>query len=76
MLIVTVVTAIVFYAMDTAAKGVDVRLTTSAIALHGMNLADVSIFTAFLGHGLAASILLVYLFPPLLPKPGFRRLGL
>jgi hypothetical protein len=63
MLVVTVLLAAIFYLMDSATKKIDPGLATLMIGVHVLNIADLPIFTAFLGGGLGLTILLIYLLP-------------
>src|ERR1039458_8906840 len=62
MAVVTLLAGAAFYAFDAACCGVDLRLALLASCAHGLNLADLPIFTLVLSWGMLFSALLLYAF--------------
>jgi hypothetical protein len=63
MIFVTVLAAVLFHLIDSALADTDSRFAATALGAQAMNLADLPIFTTFLGGGLGLVALLIYLMP-------------
>lgn len=63
MALMTLMAMAVFHALDSASRNLDPRFAAVAVAAHGMTLADVPIYTVFLGSGLGLLILLLAVMP-------------
>ncbi len=62
-LIVSLLGALIFWIMDSVAAGKDPRFVILVFSVGGMSLANASLFTWMLTHGIAATIVLLYLLP-------------
>jgi hypothetical protein len=62
-LLASVVCALVFWVLDSSAKGHDLRLTALVVTFEGLNLANVSVFTTLLSGGLGLLMILLYFAP-------------
>jgi O-antigen polymerase len=62
--LVSIVCALVFWALDSASKRHDPRLAALVTSFAAMNLANISIFTTLLSGGLGLLIVWLYLMPP------------
>jgi hypothetical protein len=63
MLIVTFLASLVLFVLDSVASGVPTTVAALALVPHAANLADIPLFTVFLGSGLGLTIVLMYLLP-------------
>lgn len=63
-LLISVLCALVFWALDSAADGHDPRFSALATSFTALNLSNVSLFTTLLSGGLCFTIILLYLKPP------------
>jgi hypothetical protein len=68
MAVVTLLAAGAFYAFDVACSGVDLRLALLAGCAHGLNLADLPIFTLVLSWGMLFTAVLLYVFAGQKPR--------
>src|SRR4029079_18737998 len=59
-LLVSVVCALVFWILDSTAKGHDLRFAALMVSFEALNLANVSIFTTLLSGGLGLLMVLLY----------------
>jgi hypothetical protein len=62
-LVISAVCALVFWAMDSAARGHDIRFAALATTYAAYNLANISIFTSLYSGGLAILILTLFFMP-------------
>ena len=62
-LVVSVVCTLVFWVLDSTAKGHDLTLTALMVSFVAMNLANISLFTSLLSGGLGFLILFLYFAP-------------
>jgi hypothetical protein len=58
-----VVCALVFWVLDSTAKGHDLRLTALTVSFAALNLANISLFTSLLSGGLGLLIVSLYFAP-------------
>ena len=63
MILETLVAMALFYLLDCITQDIDLKFILLIIAVHAMNLADIPIFTAILGQGLAFAVLLAVMAP-------------
>lgn len=64
LLIIGIVSALIFWILDSAARHRDVRFAVLVTAYAAFNLANISMFTTLLSGGLALLMLILYLMPP------------
>ena len=62
-LLVSVVCALVFWLLDSTAKGHDLRFATLAVTFEALNLGNLSIFTTLLSGGLGLMMIFLYFAP-------------
>jgi hypothetical protein len=74
-LLVSVVCALVFWVLDSTAKGHDLRFTALVVTFEALNLANVSLFTSLLSGGLGLLMIFLYFAPRYYPESGFARVA-
>ena len=62
-LVISVVCAMVFWVLDSTAKGHDLRLTALTVSFAALNLANISLFTSLLSGGLGLLMIFLYFAP-------------
>jgi hypothetical protein len=62
-LLISVVCALLFWVLDSSAKGHDLRLAALVVSFAALNLANISLFTSLLSGGLGLLIILLYFAP-------------
>ena len=62
-LIISVLCALVFWVLDSTARGHDLRLTALTVSFAALNLANISLFTSLLSGGLGLLMISLYLAP-------------
>jgi ABC-type uncharacterized transport system permease subunit len=74
-LLVSVVCALVFWVLDSTAKGHDLRFTALVVTFEALNLANVSLFTSLLSGGLGLLMIFLYFAPRYYPESGSARVA-
>jgi hypothetical protein len=62
-ILISVLTAFVFWLLDSASKGLDRRFATVALCFYAINLTNMSLFSTLLGGGMGLVIVFLYLLP-------------
>ena len=62
-ILISVVCALVFWLLDSTAKGHDLRFATLIVIFEALNLGNISIFTTLLSGGLGLLMILLYFAP-------------
>lgn len=71
----SVVCVLVFWILDSTAKGHDLRLTAPMVSFAALNLANISLFTSLLSGGLGLLILFLYFAPRRHYGESVKRIG-
>ena len=74
-MVASLVCALVFWVLDSTAKGHDLRLTTLMISFEALNLANISVFTTLLSGGLGLLMIFLYFAPRQYPESIDARVG-
>jgi hypothetical protein len=69
--VVGLLMGIIFYILDCSAAGFDPKFSGLLIAMHGINISNLSLMSSFLGGGIFFNIILFWLMPRHIHSPKF-----